>query len=130
MDLPEFLQPQIPNIPVARNVTAKVAKANYASTFAKILLQKIQEFDTNLGEDFEVGVKLVSFGQTVIITVQSIGYQDPSLIVFNGIEEDGSLLELIQHVSQISFLLTALPRKKKEEQKQLIGFRDTLCNIV
>ncbi|MHB8065043.1 MAG: DUF6173 family protein [Ruminiclostridium sp.] len=124
MDSPELQQPIIPNTPITRNVAMDLAKANYASAFAQILLQKIQEFDTNLGEDFEVGVKLVSFGQAVIIAVHGIGFQDPSIIIFIGIGEDGSPLELIQHVTQISFLLTALPRQKKEEPKQLIGFRD------
>jgi hypothetical protein len=124
MDSTELNQPIIPDMPMVRSVATKLAKANYASAFAQILLQKIQEFDTNLGEDFEVGVKLVSFGQTVIIAVHSIGYQDPSIIVFNGIGEDGSPLELVQHVTQISFLLTALPRKKKDEPKNLIGFRN------
>jgi len=124
MDLEEFQKPEIPDVPMMRNVAVDLAKANYASAFAKILLQKIQEFDTHLGEDFEVGVKLVTFGQTVIIAVHSIGFQDPSLIIFIGTSEDGSPLELIQHVTQISFLLTALPRKKKDEPKQLIGFRN------
>jgi hypothetical protein len=77
----------------------------------------------NLGTDFEVGVKLVSFGQTVVFAVHKIEYQNPGLIMFQGInEEDSSPIKLIQHVTQINFLLTSLPRKEKETPKQPIGF--------
>jgi hypothetical protein len=121
MDFPTY---HLPNIPVITNVAVEIAKANYASKFAELLYKEIQTFDNELGEDFEVGVKLVSFGQTVVFAVHTIEYQNPSLIIFQGNNpEDSSPIKLIQHVTQINFLLTSLLRKEKEKPKQPIGFQ-------
>jgi len=79
-------------------------------------------YDSALGEDYEVGVRLVNFGQTVTFAIHSISYNDPSLIIFKGAADDGAPIELIQHVSQISILLTSLNRKNKEQPKRRIGF--------
>lgn len=112
-------------VPDFKPITKQIAEENYASKFAEKILDQIQQFDNDLGNDFEVGVRLVSFGQTVVFAVHSISYNDPSLIIFNGVTDgsSGSPIELIQHVSQISFLLTSLPRQNKEEPKRTIGFK-------
>jgi hypothetical protein len=67
-------------------------------------------------------VRLVSFGQAVVFRLHDIGYSNPSLISFVGVTEDGDPVELIQHVSQISILLTRLPRQNPEEPRKPIGF--------
>jgi len=64
----------------------------------------------------------VSFGQTVIFHLQSLGFYNPSLIVFNGNLDDGSPVQLIQHISQISVLLMALKRKDLSQPKRHYGF--------
>jgi hypothetical protein len=69
-----------------------------------------------------VGVRLVSFGQSVVFHLEQIGYWNPSLISFKGFTEDGEPVELIQHVSQISVLLTKLSRKDPTKPKKPIGF--------
>src|SRR5262245_37357477 len=78
---------------------------NKASEFYKRLTKWIEEFDASLGESDEVGVRLVSFGQSVMFRIRDMGYWDPSLISFSGVMDDGKPVELIQHVSQISILL-------------------------
>lgn len=78
-------------------------------------MEMITKFDKTLDSEYEVGVKLVSFGQTVTFHVTKLGYYNPSLIRFFGLLEDGSPVELIQHVSQISFLLMALKRINPKE---------------
>ena len=72
---------------------------NYASEFHKRLVEWINTFDAALDQAHEVGVRLVSFGQTVVFYLHDIGYWNPSLISFQGFTEDGSPVELIQHVS-------------------------------
>lgn len=113
-------------LPSLQNIDIEGVEANYASKFSEILIQMIQEYDNNLGEEFEVGLRLVSFSPTIIFAVHSIGFQNPSLIVFTGIAEDGSPIELIQHVTQISFLLTSLYRKDKDVPKRRIGFNSNI----
>ncbi|QDP99435.1 hypothetical protein FOH38_02065 [Lysinibacillus fusiformis] len=95
---------------------------NLASEFYKRLVEMINQFDEDLDETEEVGMRLVSFGQTIQFHVQDLGYYNPSLIRFFGKNEDGSDIELIQHVSQISFLLMAVKRLNPEEPKRKIGF--------
>ncbi|EAZ90451.1 DUF6173 family protein [Crocosphaera chwakensis] len=104
------------------NFLAESQRANLASEYAKQLLSKINQFDSQLDNEHEVGVKLVSFGQTITFHVSYIGYYNPSLVLFIGLTDDGNRVELVQHISQISFLLIALPKLKLEEPKQKIGF--------
>jgi hypothetical protein len=96
---------------------------NLASEFYKRLVKMISEFDAELNQDEEVGVRLVNFGQTISFSVEAIGYWDPNLLRFYGHLEDNSPVELIQHVSQISFLLTALNRINPDEPTRKIVFR-------
>lgn len=101
---------------------ADFQRANLASEFANHLLSKINQFDDGLNDELEVGLKLVSFGQTITFHVSGIGFYNPSLVVFAGLTDDGNRVELVQHVSQISFVLIALPKLNPEKPKNKIGF--------
>jgi hypothetical protein len=96
--------------------------ANFYSEFYQRLQKWISNFDATLDEQHEVGVRLVSFGQTFVFHLEALGYWNPSLIFFSGKTEAGEPVELIQHVSQISILLMKLPRKDPTKPKRLIGF--------
>jgi len=63
---------------------------------------------------------LVSFGQTISFHVQNIGYYGPDIITFYGTNENGEKLQLIQNLSQLSFLLIAV--KKLQDKPKRIGF--------
>ncbi|WP_432774886.1 DUF6173 family protein [Brevibacillus gelatini] len=95
---------------------------NLASDFHKRLIQMIAEFELALDEQHEVGMRLVSFGQNVTLRVDGIGYYNPSLIRFFGTTEAGAPVELIQHVSQISFLLMAVKKADPANPPKRIGF--------
>jgi len=86
------------------------------------LVKQIQDFESKLDQEHEVGMQLVSFGHSTQFSVSHLGYIDPSIIWFAGILSDGSHVELMQHVSQISFLLVALQRDEPEIPKTQIGF--------
>src|SRR5271167_685752 len=101
--IPDFRMPEIPPNPLVVAV-----QANYASEFYKRLMKWITDFDASLDQAHEVGVRLVSFGNSVVFSLQSIGYWNPSLVTFSGVTEDGSPVELIQHVTQINALLMKL----------------------
>jgi hypothetical protein len=119
-DLTRLAVPDIP--PPSPNPLVVAAESNYASAFHKRLAQWISNFDTELDEAHEVGVRLVNFGQSVTFRLSGIGYWNPSLISFQGVTEDGNPVELIQHVSQISVLLMKLPRTDPSIPKRPIGF--------
>lgn len=93
-----------------------------ASDFFKKLSHYMDEFDKGLNQEHEVGIRLVNFGQSIQFTVHNIGYYNPQLICFYGEMPDGSAIQLIQHVNQLNFLLTAVKRKNPDEPKRPIGF--------
>jgi hypothetical protein len=95
---------------------------NLASAFYKRIVEMINDFESGLNEQEEVGVRLVTFGQTVQFHIEDISYYNPSLITFIGRLENGSKVELIQHVSQISFLLMSLPKLNEEQPARRLGF--------
>lgn len=129
---PSWLTPKLPDflgltnsrtieIPPIRNVLVENAQANYASQFYRRLVKWINDFDASLDDQHEVGIRLVSFGQTVVFHLEDLGYWNPSLISFTGKTDGGDPVELIQHVSQISVLLMKLP-KDPNTPKRRIGF--------
>jgi hypothetical protein len=110
-----FSVPALPQIKIPVN-------PNLASEFYQRLTEWIANFDKELDQEHEVGVRLVCFGQAVTFHLEGLGYWNPSLISFSGVSPDGDPVELIQHVSQISILLTKMKRKDPEKPKRPIGF--------
>ena len=87
----------------------------------EIILDRIKEFEEDLDSDHEVGIKLASFGQSITMSVTDIGYSNPSTLVFYGfIGEQPATL--IQHVSQLNFLLLAVKKADPEKPPRRIGF--------
>lgn len=112
-NLPIVTPPKI-NYPIARNY--QLADYQY-----EVLTMSIIAFEKDLDEDEEVGARLVFFGQSVTFHITDIGYSNPSIITFSGLNEDNKPVKLIQHISQISVLLTVLPRADKTRER--IGFK-------
>ncbi|RYD70976.1 MAG: hypothetical protein EOP84_25725 [Verrucomicrobiaceae bacterium] len=84
-------------------------------------LQKyIQEFEAGLSSDQEIGAQLVSFGRDIVFHITSMGYHGPDLVTFHGVGANGERLQLVQHISQVNVLFTALP--KVGETARRIGF--------
>jgi len=114
--LQSITPPRMPELRVPTN-------PNLASEFHKRLVKWINDYDASLDQEHEVGVRLVSFGQTVVFHLNDIGYWNPSLISFDGFTNEGEPVQLIQHVSQISILLMKLKRIDTSQPKKKIGFR-------
>lgn len=120
---------QIPKMPEYKNQNIPMPKIsefkdqNLADEFHRRLTDYIVSFENNLTEYEEVALKLVSFGETVTIKVESIGYWNPSLIAFSGFTTSGERVQLIQHVSQLSFLIFAAKVAEPVPPRRRIGFR-------
>ena len=82
----------------------------------------ITSFDSELDAEHEVGIRLVSFGQTCVFHLTGLDFWDPSLVSFVGKTDEGNPVELIQHVTQISVLLLKMPRLDKSKPKEPFGF--------
>lgn len=92
----------------------------WSDTQFEIIKQYIQEFESSLDTEHEVGLMLTSFGQSVLMQVTSITYEKSVLMIFKGLV-NGKEATLIQHIHQLNFLLTSV-EKAPEKQKTKIGF--------
>lgn len=110
------IEPIYPNLPIINKDEPYLASAYYER-----LAKYIIAFEKELEDNEEVGAKLVSFGESIMIHIQDIGYWNPRLISFEGIDLQGQKVQLIQHVNQISILLIKLQRTNTERER--IGFK-------
>lgn len=92
------------------------------SSFRRLVMY-IREFEEQLDPDHEVGGRMVSFGANVQFHIVDIGYWGPDLITFDGLDEQGQRVKLIQNLSQLNVLLVALPKQQPEApEPRRIGF--------
>jgi len=111
-----------PILPNLSRLYCPPVDANLASEFYRRLVKWISNFDKSLDNEYEVGLRLVSFGEAMTFHLTSLSYWNPSLISFKGLTKNGEPVELIQHVTQISLLLMKIKRTDPEKPKRSIGF--------
>ena len=86
------------------------------------LASYIREFEANLDHDHELGARMVSFGTTIQFHIVDMGYWNPDIVTFDGLDENGHRMKLIQNVSQLNVLLVAMPKREEHEEPRRIGF--------
>lgn len=107
----------------ARAMTAGLkAKANPAEWTFERLCRMIEDFESRLSAEEEVGATIVGAPGEGTFHVDDIGFWGPDLIMFYGKNMYGRSVRLIQHYQQLSVLLSALPRQKEQEPARRIGF--------
>ncbi len=67
-----------------------------------------------MDNDHEIEAKLVSFGQSVALPIEDVGYYGQDIITFSGTNDAMEKVQLIQHVSQLSVLLVASSLQQEE----------------
>lgn len=108
-DIPKALQK-----PVAQKSPAQWA-------YERIIMY-IQNFEKQLDNDHEVGLGLAG-GNTGVIKIEGLGYYDPDIVTYYGMNESGARTQLIQHVSQLNVTLVASPKHIDQPEPNRIGFR-------
>lgn len=96
-------------------------EACFASEKFKCIMREIKDFEDGLDNRHEVGVYFASFGVQTLMAVQEIGYHNPDLMFFYG-WVNGKSAQLIQHISQLNFLLTAVEKADPNAPPRRIGF--------
>lgn len=96
---------------------------SYSDTQFEIIRKYVLDFQAGLDKDHDVALLLTNFGQSVLMEVTEIGYEESVLMVFRGYV-NGRMSTLIQHVSQLNFLITSVS-KDPEKPKRKIGFSAT-----
>ncbi|WP_353168685.1 DUF6173 family protein [Acinetobacter sp.] len=94
---------------------------NPVAAIRGIIESQVRDFEDNLEDDYELGAWLASFGNQILIIVEQIQFEEPTLIIFKGRDNSGNKLQLIQHASQLNLLLNAV-KKQTDEPRQQIGF--------
>ena len=116
--LPEISIPhfEMPELPVIDTPAAHM----WADEQFEILKRYIQDFERSLDAEHEVGIMMTNFGQSVLMQVTQVTYEDPVLMVFKGYVS-GREATLIQHINQLNFMLTTV-EKEPDRPKRQIGF--------
>ena len=83
----------------------------------------IKNFESELNEDQEVGIKIVSLGNVGIYYVQEIDYWSPYILVFHCLDQHRNKATLTQHFTQLNFLLNVLTKLDSQKPAKRIGFR-------
>ena len=87
------------------------------------LILYIQNFEQQLDAKQEVAIAFTG-GEAGVLRIEGMGYFDPDIVTFYGSDAAGIKTQLIQHVSQLSVMLRALPKATAEEMPaSRIGFR-------
>ena len=111
----------IPEITLPESVVVDTPAAHiWVDEQYEILKKYIQEFENSLDDGYEVGLLLTNFGQSVLMQVTQVTYEQPVLMVFKGMV-NGNETTLIQHINQLNFLLTKV-KKPLDSPKRPIGF--------
>lgn len=84
------------------------------------LMARVNSFQAGLSEKEEIGLRLANFGEAAQIHIREIRYKNPNLIEFYGVNPDDHNVILVQHISQLNFLLVAV--KPFEEKPFRMGF--------
>ncbi|MGH8612145.1 MAG: DUF6173 family protein [Gammaproteobacteria bacterium] len=110
--MPDLYAPLMPPIPDSQLNPAKWAYER--------LGEYIKDFEDGLDEEHEIGARLVAFGPSVVFHIQELGYYGPDIVSFDGVNEKGERVQLVQHISQLNVLLVAV--KKLGQKPKRIGF--------
>ncbi len=111
---------------IVREVNLPVLRPeNTAEAICDRFHELFTAFEKSLNPDEDIAIALASFGVARQIVVTAITSMGPALIVIKGFE-DGAKVVLVQHLSQMSFLLVPVKRKDPDEPRRKIGFGEPL----
>ena len=85
------------------------------------LVQYIRNFETQLDAGQEVAMGFAG-SEAGVLRIEGLGYYDPDIITFYGRDDEGLKTQLVQHVTQLSVILRAVPKIAPEIPARRIGF--------
>ena len=103
--------------------TANSPRNNPARWEYDRLVDFIKEFEATLNDDQEIGLQVFPHSGATGYYVREIECWSPYIIAFHCFTQDGRRATLIQHHSQLNFLLTVLPKHDPQLPAKRIGFR-------
>lgn len=86
------------------------------------LILYIRNFEGQLDSRHEIAMGFAG-NEAGVLRIEGIGFFDPDMLTFYGSDENGVKTQLIQHVSQLSVTLRAVPKNVPEDEPaRRIGF--------
>ncbi len=86
------------------------------------LVMYIRKFESQLDQSQEIAMGFAG-GDAGVLRIEGLGYFEPDLITFYGRDDAGLKTQLVQHISQLSVMLRAVPTEAPEDPPRRIGFR-------
>lgn len=108
-------------MPKAITDTPAAEKSPAQWAYERMILY-IRNFEEQLDATQEVAMGFTG-GDAGVLRIEGMGYFDPDIVTFYGVDNSGSRTQLVQHVSQLSVLLRALPKPSEKTEPTRIGFR-------
>jgi len=109
-------------MPEAMSETPFEEKSPAEWAYERLILY-IQNFEEQLDNSQEVAMGFTG-GEAGVLKIEGIGFFEPDIVTFYGLDGSGTKTQLIQHVSQLNVMLRALPREDTSEAPpNRIGFR-------
>jgi hypothetical protein len=103
--------------------TKKVEKPKSPAEWAHDrLVMYIRNFESQLDAAHEIAMGFAG-DEAGVLRIEGIGYFDPDIVTFYGRDDSGAKTQLIQHVSQLSVTLRAVPKEGDSEPPRRIGFQ-------
>lgn len=113
-----------PRSPAATAPKTRKAAAHKtpAESACERLVLYIRQFESQLDQSQEIAMGFTGSAAGVL-RIEGLGWSAPDLLTFFGRDEDGIRTQMVQHVSQLSVLLRAVPKLAPEAPPVRIGFR-------
>lgn len=111
-------------LPLPKAVAKKpVEQKSQAEWAYERLIIYLKNFEEQLDKNHEVAMGFT--GSTAgVLRIEGVGYFDPDILTFYGTDEDGTKMQLIQHVGQLNVVLRAVSKEAPEDAPaRRIGFR-------
>lgn len=86
------------------------------------LILYIRNFESGLDREHEIAMGFTDTGAG-ILRIEGIGYFDPDIVTFYGVDASGSKTQLVQHVTQLNVMLRAVRKPVEAAEPRRIGFR-------
>lgn len=110
-----------PDLPAALSGVPLSRKSPAQWAYERVILY-IRDFESDLDVTHEIAMGFTGAAAGVM-RIDGVGYYDPDIVTFTGLDGDGNKTQMIQHVSQLNVVLKALPRPDPDAQPRRIGFR-------
>ncbi|WP_284325760.1 DUF6173 family protein [Cypionkella aquatica] len=110
-------------LPAALQARPLAEKSPAEWAYERVILY-IRNFESQLDAQQEIAMGFAG-SEAGILKIEGLGFFEPDLLTFYGRDDEGLKTQLVQHVSQLSVMLRAVPKARPEAPPIRIGFRLT-----